>query len=46
VRSPNISNISDNRQNKESRKVKLTISKNINNRTAEKPKAENLSYNR
>jgi len=36
VRSPNASNISDSKQSKESRKVKLTISKNINNVSADK----------
>jgi hypothetical protein len=36
VRSPNVSNLSDSKQSKESRKVKLTISKNIKNLSKEK----------
>lgn len=36
VRSPNASNISESGQSKESRKVKLTISKNINNVSVDK----------
>lgn len=44
MRSPNISNVSDSKQSKESRKVKLTISKNIKNLSTEKRMNESQEY--
>ena len=44
VRSPNVSNLSDSKQSKESRKVKLTISKNIKNLSKEKRINESQGY--